>query len=125
MKSVLLIGVLLFMIILNTGCWGVVAAGAGAGGGIYFSGDLDVSSNKPVDQVMAAIEKTCADLEFEVSKKEVRPLRGLIIADGDFGRVTFIAQTKSTELTDISIRVGFSGDKGAQDFIYKELKPSL
>ena len=74
---------------------------------------------------MLAIEKTCGDLKFKVAKKELRPLRGLIIADGDFGRVTFIAKAKSVELTDISIRVGFAGDKGAQDFIYKELKPQL
>ena len=125
MKKFLFFGYLMSMAVFQTGCLGVVAAGAGAGGGIYVTGDLEVRSEKPVDQVMLAIEKTCGDLKFKVAKKELRPLRGLIIADGDFGRVTFIAKAKSVELTDISIRVGFAGDKGAQDFIYKELKPQL
>tara|TARA_B100000959_G_scaffold262744_1_gene301467 strand:+ start:654 stop:1031 length:378 start_codon:yes stop_codon:yes gene_type:complete len=125
MKKVLLTLFFGFSIVLQSGCWGVVAAGAGAGGGMWVAGDLEISSNKPVDQVMAAIEKTCGDLEFKIDTRKVRPLRGLIVADGDFGRVTFIAKTKSVDLTDISIRVGAIGDKDAQDFIYKELKPKL
>ena len=125
MKKVLLAVIFGLAIFVQTGCWGIVATGAGAGGGLYVVGDLEVSSNKPVDQVMAAIEKTCGDLEFKVAEKKIRPLRGWIVADGDFGRVTFIAQTKSIDLTDISIRVGPIGDKDAQDFIYKELKPKL
>ena len=125
MKNFLAILYLMNLAVSQTGCLGVVAAGAGAGTSLYITGDLDVRSEKSVEQVMLAIEKTCGDLEFKVAKKELRPLRGLIIADGDFGRVTFIAKAKSTELTDISIRVGFAGDKGAQDYIYKELKPQL
>ncbi len=125
MKKLLAILYLVNLAVSQTGCLGVVAAGAGAGTGLYITGDLEVRSEKSVEQVMLAIEKTCGDLKFKVAKKELRPLRGLIVADGDFGRVTFVAKAKSVELTDISIRVGFSGDKGAQDYIYKELKPQL
>ena len=125
MKKLLAILYIVNLAVSQTGCLGVVAAGAGAGTGLYITGDLEVRSEKSVEQVMLAIEKTCGDLKFKVAKKELRPLRGLIVADGDFGRVTFVAKAKSVELTDISIRVGFSGDKGAQDYIYKELKPQL
>ena len=125
MKKFLVILCLINLAISQTGCWGLAAAGAGAGTGLYITGDLEVRSEKSVEQVMLAIEQTCGDLKFKVAKKELRPLRGLIVADGDFGRVTFVAKAKSIELTDISIRVGFAGDKGAQDYIYKELKPQL
>ena len=48
-----------------------------------------------------------------------------MVADGDFGRVVFKAKAKSPEKTEISIRVGPFGDKGASELIYEKLKPKL
>ena len=103
----------------------MVAAGAGAGTMAYIRGDLEVESTKPVEQVLAAIEQTCTELNFNIDKKETKAFTGTMVADGDFGRVVFKAKAKSPEKTEISIRVGPFGDKGASELIYEKLKPKL
>ena len=113
------------MLWLQSGCLGLVAAGAGAGTVAYIRGDLEVESAKPVEQVLAAIEQTCTELNFNIDKKETKAFTGTMVADGDFGRVVFKAKAKSPEKTEISIRVGPFGDKGASELIYEMLKPKL
>lgn len=109
----------------GTGCVGLVAVGAGAGTVAYIRGDLEVESSKPVEQVMAAIEQTCSELKFTVDKKETKAFTGTVVADGDFGRVVFKAKARNPEKTEISIRVGPFGDKGASELIYEKLKPKM
>ena len=113
------------MLWLQSGCVGLVAVGAGAGTMAYIRGDLEVESTKPVDQVMAAIEQTCTELNFNIDKKETKAFTGTVVADGDFGRVVFKAEARKPEKTQISIRVGPFGDRGASELIYEKLKPNL
>ena len=113
------------MLLLQSGCVGLVAGGAGAGTGAYLRGDLEVESTKPVDQVMAAIEQTCTELNFNIDKKETKAFTGTVVADGDFGRVVFKAKARNPEKTELSIRVGPFGDQGASELIYEKLKPKL
>lgn len=113
------------MLWLQSGCVGLVAVGAGAGTMAYIRGDLEVESTKPVDQVMAAIEQTCTELNFNIDKKETKAFTGTVVADSDFGRVVFKAEARKPEKTQISIRVGPFGDRGASELIYERLKPNL
>ena len=113
------------MLWLQSGCVGLVAVGAGAGTMAYIRGDLEVESTKPVDQVMAAIEQTCTELNFNIDKKETKAFTGTVVADSDFGRVVFKAEARKPEKTQISIRVGPFGDRGASELIYEKLKPNL
>ena len=113
------------MLWLQSGCVGLVAVGAGAGTVAYIRGDLEVESTKPVDQVMAAIEQTCTELNFNIDKKETKAFTGTVVADSDFGRVVFKAEARKPEKTQISIRVGPFGDRGASELIYEKLKPNL
>lgn len=110
---------------LQSGCLGLVAVGAGAGTVAYIRGDLEVESTKSVDQVMAAIEQTCTELNFNIDKKETKAFTGMVVADGDFGRVVFKAEARNPEKTELSIRVGPFGDQGASELIYEKLKPKL
>ena len=110
---------------LQSGCVGLVAVGAGAGTVAYIRGDLEVESTKPVDQVMAAIEQTCTELNFNIDKKETKAFTGMVVVDGDFGRVVFKARARNPEKTELSIRVGPFGDQGASELIYEKLKPKL
>ena len=110
---------------LQSGCVALVAVGAGAGTVAYIRGDLEVESTKSVDQVMAAIEKTCTELNFNIDKKETKAFTGMVVADGDFGRVVFKAEARNPEKTELSIRVGPFGDQGASELIYEKLKPKL
>ena len=112
-------------LLLQSGCVGLVAVGAGAGTVAYIRGDLEVESTKPVDQVMAAIEQTCTELNFNIDKKETKAFTGTVVADGDFGRVVFKAKARNPEKTELSIRVGPFGDQGASELIYEKLKPKL
>ena len=113
------------MLWLQSGCVDLVAVGAGAGTMAYIGGDLEVESTKPVDQVMAAIEQTCTELNFNIDKKETKSFTGTVVADGDFGRVVFKAKARNPEKTELSIRVGPFGDRGASELIYEKLKPKL
>ena len=119
-------GLLLVLILLfNAGCLGLAAVGAGAGTVMYMKGDMEVTSKKSFEEVFKAVDLTCKELEFTVSKTEQKAFKGTIVADGDFGRVVFKVSAESPELTNISIRVGAFGDKGASELIHSRLKPKL
>ena len=103
----------------------VGAGGAGAGTVIYTRGDLETKSSRPVAEVYTVVEKTCRDLKFEIYKQEQRAFTGLIVANSDFGKVAFTMKSKSPTETELSIRVGTFGDKGASELILARLKPNL
>ncbi len=124
-KQLLLSCVAGFIIASQTACLVVAAVGVGAGAVKYIGGDLEVDSSKSFDEVFAAVEQTCQELEFEVQKNDKKAFSGMITARSDFGNVTFKVKSKTTELTQLSIRVGIFGDREASDLIYAKLKPKL
>jgi hypothetical protein len=103
----------------------VGAVGAGAAAGMYVKAPLKLDSKKSLDAVFKAVEMTCQEMKFTISKKEQKIFKGTIVADGDFGRVVFGIKAKSPEETTVSIRVGPFGDKGASELIRDKLKPKL
>ena len=113
------------IIISQAGCLLLGAVGAGAGTAMYASGDLETKSSKPVAEVYSIVEKTCKDLKFKIYKQEKKPFSGLIVASSDFGKVAFTMKGKSPTETELSIRVGTFGDKGAAELILAKLKPKL
>ena len=113
------------ILISQAGCLVVGALGAGAGTAIYARGDLETKSSKPVAEVYSIVEKTCKDLRFEIYKQEQKVFAGLIVANSDFGKVAFTMKSKSPTETELSIRVGTFGDKGASELILARLKPNL
>ena len=113
------------ILISQAGCLVVGAVGAGAGTVIYTRGDLETKSSKPVAEVYTVVEKTCRDLKFEIYKQEQKAFTGLIVANSDFGKVAFTMKSKSPTETELSIRVGTFGDKGASELILARLKPNL
>ena len=123
-RYVLVFFVSLAAVIVQTGCV-VGAIGAGAAAGMYVKGALKVDSKKSFELVFKAVEQTCQEMRFTISKKEQKAFKGTIVADGDFGRVVFEVKARSPESTAVSIRVGAFGDKGASELIYAKLKPKL
>ena len=113
------------LIISQTGCLLLGAVGAGAGTAMYVRGDLETKSSKPVAEVYSIVEQTCKDLKFEIYKHEQKAFSGLIVANSDFGKVAFTMKGKSPTETELSIRVGTFGDKGAAELILAKLKPNL
>ena len=112
-------------ILIQTGCLVVAAVGAGAGAYKYINGDLEVESSKSFDEAFAAVEAACNELNFEIQKNEKKAFSGMITARSDFGNVTFKVKSKTTKVTDLSIRVGIFGDREASELIYEKLKPKL
>ena len=109
----------------QTGCLVVAAVGLGAGAVKFYNGDLEVESTKTFDEVFAAVEQSCKELNFKIQKNEKKAFSGMITARSDFGNVTFKVKSKSTQLTALSIRVGVFGDREASDLIYAKIKPKL
>ena len=114
-----------FVIATQPGCLVVAAVGLGVVAERYINGDLEVDSTKTFDEVFAAVEQTCKELNFEIQKNEKKAFSGMITARSDFGNVTFKVKSKSTQLTTLSIRVGIFGDREASDLIYAKIKPKL
>ena len=52
----------------HTGCLVVAAVGLGAGAVKFYNGDLEVESAKTFDEVFAAVEQSCKELNFEIQK---------------------------------------------------------
>ena len=54
----------------HTGCVVLAAVGVGAGAVKFYNGDLEVESVKAFDEVFAAVEQSCKELDFEIQKNE-------------------------------------------------------
>ena len=114
-----------FVIATQTGCLVVAGVGLGAGAVKYYNGDLEVDSTKTFDEVFAAVEQTCKELNFDIQKNEKKAFSGMITARSDFGNVTFKVKSKYTQITTLSIRVGLLGNRKDSDLIYDKIKPKL
>ena len=124
-KKCVTTGLVCGMIAFQVGCLVLGAVGAGVGAGMYVGGDLETKSSKPVAAVYTAVEQACKDLKFDIYKQEQKAFSGLIVANSDFGKVAFKMKGKSPTETELSIRVGTFGDKGASELILAKLKPNL
>ena len=66
-----------FIIITQTGCLALgvaAAAGVGAGYAYHNKGDLEVTSTKSLDEVFAAVEQTCTEMNFTGMESEKKML---------------------------------------------------
>ncbi len=127
MKSKLLamLAVASLLVSIPSGCVFLFAGAAGAGTVAYVGGDLETTSEKSVDEVYAAVEATCKELEFDIFEHEKKEFTGMVMAMSDFGKVTIRVKGKSPEETHVSVRVGTFGDKGASKLIMDKLKPKI
>ncbi len=118
-----------FILLTQSGCLalGVAAAvGAGAGYVYYSKGDLEVTSTKSLDEVVAAVEQVCGELNFravETNKKDA--FYAEVKANSHHGPVVFKISSETPESTAVSIRVGSFGDKNYSEIIYAQLKPKI
>jgi len=124
-KKCIMTGLVCGVTVFQVGCLMLGAVGAGVSAGMYAGGDLEAKSSKPVAEVYTVVEQACKDLEFDIYKQEKKPFSGLIVANSDFGKVAFKMKSKSLTETELSIRVGTFGDKGASELILAKLKPNL
>ena len=119
----------LFTIFIFSGCTALVVGGAaiGAGTGTYFyvSGELKTDYYASFDKVWGACEKTVADMRgIEVApSREIA--QGKISAVINNEKVNFDIKYKSKDLTTVSIRVGYIGNKLSSQLLHDKIAENL
>ncbi len=118
-----------FILITQAGCLalGVAAAvGAGAGYAYHSKGDLEVTSTKSLDEVIAAVEGICTEMNFTGMESDKRDaFFAKVKAMSHHGPVTFEIEGEAPGKTAVSIRVGTIGDPEYSEIIYAKLKPKI
>jgi len=119
----------LFILFLLPGCAALVVGGAaiGAGTGTYFyvNGELKTDYYASFDKVWGACEKTVADMRgIEVApSREIA--QGKISAVINNEKVNFDIKYKSKDLTTVSIRVGYIGNKLSSQLLHDKIAENL
>ncbi|MBN1850375.1 MAG: DUF3568 family protein [Deltaproteobacteria bacterium] len=125
MRYISLIAVVLFL----TSCVPVVFfAGtvAGIGSYKYYQGVLTVVYEAPYIDTWEATLKAVDNLKMQIKKKEHDLTSAKIVAkQADNKTVTISLKYKSSEETEVNIRVGLLGNKGPSDIIKEEIRKIL
>ena len=123
-KQIFLIALLLGTCLVVGGC--IVAAVGGAGTAAYVMGDLKGTEAKDIDTVYKAAGKAVEQLNFNITEKNLDKLSGRIIArDSQDKKVTIKIRATSENTTEVSIRIGFFGDKTKAMLIYQKIQENL
>lgn len=104
---------------------GGAAAGAGAGAYIYVNGELQGDYPHSFDDVWAACEKTLADMRavsVEPSKEIGKGTISSVIRDE---KVRFAVTYKTTNMTNVSVRVGLLGSRTASQLLHDKIRGNL
>ena len=117
----------LMTVFLATGCVPLVVGGTAVGTGTYFyvNGTLQTDYRDSFDRVWTACEKTMADMHA----KSVQPFKeigkGTISAIINDEQVRFDVTYVGKNLTSVSVRVGFFGDRTASQLLHDKISDNL
>ena len=117
------------VVFLASGCAALVIGGTvvGTGTGTYFyvSGEMQTDYPSSFDKVWAACEKTMADmraLNVEPSREIGKGTISSVIRDE---KVRFVVTYKAKNVTTVSVRVGFFGDKTASQLLNDKIGDNI
>jgi hypothetical protein len=120
--SVLALGVATF----NSGCFAVVAAGAGAGAVAYVRGELAAPLDANFDRALRASQKTIEQLKFaKVSEKQDALVATLVARNADDKRIEIRVESQGANRATVKIRVGILGDESLSMTILDKVKANL
>ena len=120
----------LTLYLLLTGCGALFVFGAGTAAGIagykWYDGALTVIYEAPYIKAWDATLKALEKMESEVQSQEHDLTKGTIKAQlKDKRSVSISLSYKSTQQTEVVIRVGFFGDKDASEVIQENIRKQL
>ena len=123
-----LLSLLLFLFL--AGCTSLVLFGAGTGMGVggykYVKGSFTVIFQAPYMKTWDATLKALENMNFKIETQEHDLTAGMIEAKGAEDRwVRIIFQYKSSQETEVVIRVGLFGDEEASMAIKEEIRKVL
>jgi len=111
--------------LLIEGC-AVALVGAGAGTVAYVKGSLKVVMDEELDDVYEATVKALYQLEITPSEKEKDALAARIAArNAQDDKITIKLKAAENNLTEVSIKIGFFGDRSQSQAIYDKIKENL
>ncbi len=111
--------------LLVNGC-AVVLVGAGAGTVAYIKGSLEAVVKDDVDAVYEASLKALDQLEIAPAEKQKDALAARIVArNAQDKKITIKLKAAENDLTKISIKIGFFGDRSQSQAIYDKIKDNL
>ncbi|MCJ7593596.1 MAG: DUF3568 domain-containing protein [Desulfobacterales bacterium] len=121
---------LLFIALSLSGCTSLVLFGAGtgmgAGGYKYVKGSFTVIFQAPYMRTWDATLKALENLNFKIQSQEHNLTAGMIEGKGaDDQWVRISIEYKSSQETEVVIRVGLFGDEGASMAIKEEIRKVL
>lgn len=99
---------------------------AGISGYKYYQGALSVVYQAPYEKTFKAAVKVLEDMKFNIVNKEQDIAKGSIESRRADGKpVTISVKYRSTNETDVKIRVGYFGDEGASNVIKERIAREL
>lgn len=109
-----------------SGCGVVLIGGAAAGTVGYVSGELTATLNSPYEQVVAAADRAIAENSIsEISKTLEKYQVSYVLKTVQGDKIEMHIAYTTTDLTNISIRVGIFGDEPLSRQILNEIESRL
>lgn len=116
----------LAVVTLQSGCFAVVAAGAGAGAVAYVRGELESSLDANFDRALRASQRTIEQLQFaKVSEKKDALVATLLARNADDKRIEIRVESEGANRARVKIRVGIIGDESLSLTILDKIKSNL
>lgn len=127
MQRVLVRSVLLLVCsAMMSGCVLALGAAGGAGGVVYYKGNLKEYLSYPVTEIYVATVQAMADEGMKVYSDEHDPYKAqLKFEDIDERSVWIDIEAVTREASEIKIRVGVSGDKNRASQLLEKVKAKL
>lgn len=122
--------IIIFFSLMLTGCAALVFLGVGTAAGItgykYYQGALTVIYKAPYMETWDAALKAIHEMKFKLVSSDHDITQGKIVARrSDDKKVVLSIKYKSSQETEVVIRVGVLGDKEASEAIKEKLRQVL
>jgi hypothetical protein len=125
-KQVALVVLLVGAAVSLSGCVVAAVGAAAVGTAVYATGDLEVVEAEKLDVVYDATLAAMRDLDLYVTKQTKDSLSAVIVArDAQDKKITIKLNAATSEVTELSIRVGAFGNEEKSRLIYKEIRRNL
>jgi hypothetical protein len=121
-----LIGMLLCLNLVFSGCVAVAVAGGAAGGVAWVKGELQVTQAADVTRMNEAVDAACADLDLIQISKATDKLGGkFVYRNSKDEKVSIVTEYQTEEATLLKIRIGMFGDQQQSQVILDAIQAKL
>lgn len=125
-KQVALVVLLVGAAVSLSGCVVAAVGAAAVGTAVYATGDLEVVEAEKLDVVYDATLAAMKDLDLYVTKQTRDALSAVIVArDAQDKKITIKLNAATSEVTELSIRIGTFGNEEKSRLIHKEILRNL